>query len=339
MKFRMDWTKPHIMLCLLVVVVFFSLANAENRRVLIVHSSPPGHPWVQGINRAIEKCFDRSDIEYQFRHIGTSRSGNNPRQQRACSLVRQKLETFQPRVVIAVDDDAQALFVKPFVGKSPIQFVFCGVNAEPETYGYPADNVTGILERTYPEQTMLLLKRLMPNIKRVVCISDDSFTSNLVLRRLKARSANRSFPVQVADYIQPPTFTKWVSAVGFYDLKADTDAFLIPFTDTVKQSWNRENMSPSEIMMWTADNIKKPIVGLWPSATDQGALCAVVVDPKEHGTVAALMAKKILAGKKAGQIPIVTHRDGYVIVNLKAASRLKVDVPFSILQSADQIIE
>lgn len=332
-------TKTLAFLCLILFGMAWGQARADNQRVLIVHSSPSGYAWVQDINAAIKARFDQSGIDYRFFYLDTFSNSHASSQQKVCSLAKRAVETFKPQVVIAVDDDAQEFFVKPFVGNSPIQFVFCGVNAEPEAYGYPADNVTGILERTYPAQTMQLLKMIAPQINSVVCISDDSYTSNLVLHRIKSRAADGSFPVRIVDFTQPSTFSKWISAVGFYELKPDIDAFLIPFTESVKQGGKRENMSPFEIMMWTMDNVTKPIVGLWPTAIDHGALCAVVVDPKEHGTVAALMAKKILAGKKAGDIPIVTNQDGYVIVNLKTASKLNIDVPFSVLQSADQIIE
>lgn len=92
-------------------------------------------------------------------------------------------------------------------------------------------------------------------------------------------------------------------------------------------------------MNWTVDNVKKPVVGLWPFSTDDGALCAVVVDPREHGRVAAEMARQIMNGKKAGEIPVKGNKQGYVIVNVKTAQKLGMDVPFNIIESAQKIIE
>lgn len=312
-------------------------ALAHDKRVLVVHSGHPGQTWVEGINAAIKTRFDQSAINYQTIYLNTNQNGRVSLKKEVCSRAFKKLKKYKPQVVIAVDDDAQRYFVKPLLGKTDTQFVFCGVNAEPERYGYPTDNVTGILERTYPDQTLRLLKMILPGTEKVVCLSDDSFTSNLVIPRLKNYPG--TMPIELTSFIQPPNFSNWIELVNFYKRDNDIDAFLIPFTNTVKQDWNQENMSPAEIMMWITDNAAKPIVGLWPSAAEHGALCAVVVDPKEHGTVAALMAKRILSGKKAAEIPIVTNQDGFVVINLKAADRLNIDVPFSVLQSADKIIE
>lgn len=325
---------------LLVALCFcWGTAHADSHRVLVVHSLSPGFAWVQGINTAIKASFDRSGIEYQFFYMNTYENSGVELKEKICAHARKVLKRFKPQVVIAVDDDAQRYFVQPYVGKSPIQFVFCGVNAESETYGYPADNVTGILERTYPAQALELLKKIMPDVATSVALSDESSTSNLVMQRLKGRATDGSFPIQLVGFEQLSTFSQWVTTVKNYEKSVGIDSFLIPIIDTIKQDWDQQNMSPAEMMMWTTDNVTKPIVGLWPSVTDHGALCAVVVDPKEHGKVAALMAKKILSGQKAGQIPMVTNQDGYVIVNLKTAAKLNINVPFSVLQSTDKIIE
>jgi hypothetical protein len=36
---------------------------------------------------------------------------------------------------------------------------------------------------------------------------------------------------------------------------------------------------------------------------------------------------------------MVVNRDGYVIVNLKTADKLGIDVPFEVIQSADRIVQ
>lgn len=325
------------LLCLFAIGFICENAAAKENRVLIVHSAHPGSTWVEGINAAIKAPLDRSAIDHKIIYLNTDQNGGVSTTKKACLRAVKFLNQYRPQVVIAVDDDAQRYFVKPLLGKTDTQFVFCGVNAEPERYGYPADNVTGILERTYPDQALRLLKMILPGAKKAVCLSDDSFNSKLVIPRLKNYPGH--MPIQLTSFIQPPTFSKWIKKVNYYGRDNAIDAFLIPFTNSVKQDWNQKSMSPAEVMMWTADNVTKPIVGLWPSAAEHGALCAVVVDPKEHGTVAALMAKKIISGEKAAQIPIVTNQDGFVVINLKAADRLNIDVPFTVLQCADNIIE
>ena len=60
-------------------------------------------------------------------------------------------------------------------------------------------------------------------------------------------------------------------------------------------------------MIWTVNMTSKTIVGLWHFSANDGALCAVAVDPYEHGKVAVFMARQVLSGKKASDLPIVAN--------------------------------
>ena len=54
-------------------------------------------------------------------------------------------------------------------------------------------------------------------------------------------------------------------------------------------------------------------------------------DLKEHGKIAGLIAKQILSGKKAGDLPLTANKRGYVIVNNAAAVQMGIEVPHAIL--------
>lgn len=307
-------------------------------RVLVVHSYHEEYDWVQGINLALDSSF-KSGVEYRFFYMDTKRRPDETWKRQAAANAKKAIAEYAPQVVIAVDDNAQKYVVKDFVGRSAIQFVFCGVNAKPKTYGYPSSNVTGILERAYPKQVLEMLSRINPKIKNVVWVSDDSQTTRGVLPRVKLKSETNELPLNIIEYAKPSTFAEWKGTIQRYNKARDIHAFLIPLYHTVKNSSGGKSIIPAAVMEWTVKNTTKPIVGFWPFSTDDGALCAVAVDPHEHGKVAALMAKQILSGKSASDIPMVVNQNGFVILNLKTAHQLKMDIPFEVIQSADRIIE
>lgn len=307
-------------------------------RVLVLHSYHEEYDWVQGINEALDSSF-KSGVLHRIFYMDTKRRPDEAWKKQAAANAKKVIAEYAPKVVIAVDDNAQKYVVSDYVGRSKIQFVFCGVNAKPKAYGYPSRNVTGILERAYPKQVLEMLRRINPKIKNVVWVSDDSQTARGVLPRVRDKADSNELPLKIVDYAQPSTFVQWKKTIQRYNKNPGVHAFLIPLYHTVKNNTGEESLLPAAVMEWTVKNTTKPIVGFWPFSTDDGALGAVAVDPHEHGKIAALMAKQILSGKSASNIPMVVNQNGYVILNLKTAHQLDIDVPFEVIQSADKIIE
>lgn len=307
-------------------------------RVLVLHSYHEQYEWVQGINKALVSSF-RSEVAYRMFYMDTKRHPGEAWKRRIAAKAKKAIASYAPQVVIAVDDNAQEYVAKDFAGRSPIQFVFCGVNANPDAYGYPSSNVTGILERAYPNQVLDMLKRIDPRIKNVVWVSDDSQTVLSLLPRIRRKAESHELPLNLIGYALPSTFTQWKKTIHRYNQNTDVHAYLIPLYHTVKNNSGDKSAMASAVMDWTVKNTTKPIVGFWPFSANDGALCTVAVDPQEHGKVAALMTKQILSGKPASSIPIVVNKNGFVILNLKSAHQLNIDVPFEVIQSADEIIE
>lgn len=328
-----------IILTVLLTISIFSSPGMTNGKVLVVHSYHAEYSWVQGLDTAIDEVLNSVGIQSEKMYMDTKRKTSQEWKIKSGQMAQEKMAAMKPAVVITTDDNAQAFFAKNFVGKNESQFVFCGLNADPEKYDFPAANVTGILERTYTDQTLDLLQSVVPSIQEVVYIADDSSTANLVTPRIQAQAKEGKLPIAVNYFERPSTFDQWQAVIKKYNQNASIGAYLIPLYHTVKKTAGGERVPPSEIMRWTVANTNKPVVGLWPFSTDDGALCAVVVDPKEHGHVAAEMAATIVSGKKAGDLKAVTNREGYTIFNLKTAEAKGIEIPFDILENANRIIE
>lgn len=322
----------------IVTLLLWSNGLAQNR-ILIVHSYHNEYDWTRSINDSLEVSFKAAGIPYKIYYMDTKRNAGETWKKKSARKARQIVQEYKPTVVIAVDDNAQAYFVKEYVNKSSIQFVFCGVNAPPESYGYPAANVTGILERAYTIQTLHVLKTLIPSTRKVALVSDYSPTANEVLARVKALTTKINYDIKIVQYHQPIHFSEWKKTIKKLDRDREIDALLIPIYHTVRQDHAQTSVIPSQIMRWTINNTSKPIVGLWPFIINDGGLLAVIIDPHEHGRVAAQMALEIIQqGKKASDIAMRVNREGYVIVNLKNKQHLNFDSSIKIDQIADKVI-
>jgi hypothetical protein len=216
-------------------------------------------------------------------------------------------------VVIAIDDDAQALVGKYYINHPRINWVFAGVNGGVEDYGFVgAKNVTGVFERKQlaaAREAVLAghLKARETQALRIMHLGDQSHSVKL------DDASIRSFDWQPMQYVGSKlvkTYTQWQQAVLAageetdalfisnyrrlvrYDCKVDTkiDPELKDCVDDPKL------VSPREIVAWTEINSPVPIIGGNGFYVEDGGMFAIGPSGFEQGAEAARLAVKIIAG-------------------------------------------
>ena len=115
--------------------------------------------------------------------------------------------------------------------------VFTGVDADPSKYGYPAANVTGVIERPHFKESLALAQRLRP-IKRIAVLSCHDSTSILALGFMKQEQLD----VEVAEWLMVDDFDDWKKAVERFN--HSVDAIVIRSYQAVKKPGSVENMAP-----------------------------------------------------------------------------------------------
>lgn len=88
-----------------------------------------------------------------------------------------------------------------------------------------------------------------------------------------------------------------------------------------------------------ANELKIPVISQMPGAAQRGAIVSLEADPVEQGQMAAEYAARVLGGKKASQLPVVTPKRVDLVVNLKAAKALDLNVPFPVLTAATRVLK
>ncbi|WP_183348136.1 ABC transporter substrate-binding protein [Geomonas paludis] len=94
-----------------------------------------------------------------------------------------------------------------------------------------------------------------------------------------------------------------------------------------------------EKIVHRCNELKIPVISQMPGAAHKGAVVSLEADPVEQGQLAAEYVARILSGKKASQLPVVTPRRVDLIVNLKAARLLDLNVPFPVLSAATRVLK
>ncbi|MGB1288378.1 MAG: ABC transporter substrate-binding protein, partial [Aggregatilineales bacterium] len=135
-----------LLMVLVVVAQDEDTRNFEGKKVLLIDSYHAGYEWSDGTEAGLRSILDNTGIELRVIYMDTKRNTEIEFRENAALEARAEIEAFAPDVVIVAEDNAQEYLVVPYLLGIDLPVVFTGVNWDASTYGYPATNVTGIVE-------------------------------------------------------------------------------------------------------------------------------------------------------------------------------------------------
>ncbi len=319
-------------LSVIAVCILASASALAVDTVLVVHSYHAGYGWTDGIQAGIDEAMKGADAKVEIFYMDAKRKTDPAERVAAGKAALARVAELKPKVVITSDDAAQTFFAKELAGKADAPaVVFNGVNAEASKYGYPAANVTGMLERPHVTQCLEFVQKIIPGAKSVAFISDPGEVTDAMIPYFKSQKQ----PVPIVSYDVATTFAEWKALVAKHQ---DKDAILIHNYQSLKEA-DGKPADPNAVMAWTVANTKKPLVAVFDFAVRDGAVFGITESAKEHGQESGRMASEILAGKKANELPITTAKHGLVLFNLVSAKAIGVEIPFELLELASEKIE
>ncbi len=287
--------------------IFISLVyNINKPIILIIHSYNTDYSWTRDVNEGMKKVLSStSSYNIRWHYMDTKNNPSESHKQRAGLLARRVVDEIKPNIIIAIDDDAQEYVAKYYIDQPGIQIVYSGVNASPEVYGYDrATNVTGIQERlplSGVRDTLVEIQKNNPNLSEIklMHLSDDSGTVQADDEFL-LNFGSKWDPVKLVPSILVHKYSEWQKAVRLAPERAN---FLLISNYRKVYDDSGKLVPATEVMKWTVENSKIPIVGVNGFTVEDGAKFAVATSPFEQGEVAADIAVELLSGKKISELP------------------------------------
>jgi len=251
-----------------------------------------------------------------------------------CEQSYLKYQQRQPAGVITVDDNAQSMFVLPYLKekvKTPV--MFCGVNAEPEKYGYPAANVSGILERPHFSESFAFAQQLVPSIKSVGFIIKESPTGHAHLSQIQRESG--TYSAELSAFKMPKTVAELMTMTE--KLRAQNDALFIAALAGLVDASGKAISEKEGVKIALKSFGNKPTIGDEGYTVKYGALCTVVRTGQEQGQTAARMLLKAMTGTPVFKIPITRNHKGKRVINVTAMTALGIKPRPEILRGAELV--
>ena len=231
------------------------------------------------------------------------------------------IDSWKPDIVIASDDNASKYLIVPYYKDSKIPFVFCGLNWDATVYGFPATNVTGMVEDALYRQTIDILRRFARG-DRIGYLSSDVVTERKALKNISKRFKT-NFTVRFAK-----TFDELKQA--FLELQKETDMILIQECRSVLGFNHRE-------MVQFVNKYTKIPTGALQRYRSQYALLTFAKVGEEQGEYAAKTALEILDGRPVRDIPVVANKKASIYLNMLLAKKLGIKFPLELIENAHLI--
>ena len=305
------------MIIFLIYASFPATIQAAIFKVLVVMSYEQRNPWCMEIKRGIDSALaNNCEITYFYMDTKINLGGGKQKAKEAYSLFKK----LQPDGVITADDNAQSMFVVPYLkDKIKMPVMFCGVNAEAEEYGYPASNVSGILERGHIRESVALLKQLSPSTKTIAFITKNSPSGEALLRQVEKESGAYLLNVTTLTLVRTVKELVTVSE----ELKEQCDVIYMDSTAGIVDEKGNP-LDTKEIIRILENAFSKPIIAGNEYHVEQGALCAVVKTGDEQGRTAAEMLLKAMQGTPVSEIPITVNCRGKRVINVTVMERFGI---------------
>jgi ABC-type uncharacterized transport system substrate-binding protein len=310
--------------CLLLIGVFMAVAesaraeapNYSGKKILFINSYHEGYPWSDGIYRAIESTIRGTGIQLSQFEMDTKRHPSEQAIKMAAESARAMIGRFKPDVVIASDDNASKYLIAPFYKNAPMPIVFCGVNWDASDYGFPTENITGMIEVQLIDQILATLKKYARG-DRIGFIKGDDLSA-----RKEALFYEKRFKLEL-DKRLVTDFSQWKNA--YLDLQEKSDMILVGNSASVV------NWDPVAAKRFVETHTKVP-TGNWDKWMKDYALVTFATVPAEQGQWAARTALKILTGTRPGAIPVVTNKKAEIYRNMRIAKKLKIVFPIEFIR-------
>jgi len=298
----------------------------------------PAHPLIgvalgggqaPGSEEALLRGLHDEGLE-QGQHFDLAYRSTEGRQDKTSAMVREVVG-LKPAVIVSQTtllsvELRRATRKIPIVGTALTDPVGLGLAT---SYAHPGGNVTGVLAAASAQSKLMeLLVDAVPGITKVGLLFNPLNPGNLIgVDRLKSDVSSLAVdlvPVEarVADDLEPAFRRLTEAGVGAVYLAQDA-------------MFAQERKRIADL----AIAARLPTANGFRQFADAGILLAYGSDPADRWRIAGVYAGKILKGAKAGDLPIEQQPKLELVINLKTAKAIGLDLPRSLTARADAVIE
>lgn len=187
---------------------------------------------------------------------------------------------------------------------------------------HPGGNITGTSDVTLYKESLELLKKLVPNAKKVGVLSNPGETNSVFsVNETKKYAADLGLEIVVVGVNNSGEVYQAAKSIS-----KEVDAFYGIPDNTVTAG--------VESLIKATLESKKPLVAFLASDVEKGALASLGTDYIKVGEHTGKIIGEVLEGKNPGDISVQSITDADVFINTETAKAIDVTIPSEILKGA-----
>jgi PAS domain S-box-containing protein len=290
--------------------------ETAREEILILNSYHPGYAWSDDEQAGIIDVLRRLP---DGRHLAKFKQ-----------LFRSKYQNKKFSVVIAMDNPALEFAINnqtELFRNAPI--VFCGINDYKPSLlkGHP--DVTGIAEFLDIPGTIEAMLLLHPAAREIFVTHDYTVTGLAVRKELEALVPRFGAKVRFR-FTDPLTMEELLKELG----RLPKDSLVLDIAFLTDKSYRTFGVTETSKLFYEHSPV--PIYSTFEQRLGFGIVGGKLLSARIHGTNAARIALRVLAGEKASAIPVVLESHSQFMFDYKVISRF--GIPLSALPEGSMVI-
>jgi len=195
------------------------------------------------------------------------------------------------------------------------------------TWGASGTNVTGVSDMLALDKQIELIKKVVPNAKRIGMVYNPGEANSVVV----VEQFKRLLPAAGMMLIE-------ATAPRTVDVSAAARS-LVGKVDAIYTSTDNNVVFTYEALVKVAGDAKIPLIASDTDSVKRGAVAALGVDYFDLGRQTGRIAARILNGEDPGTIPSETGKNLQLFLNTSAAAKQGVTLSPELIESATTVIE
>jgi hypothetical protein len=271
---------------LIAFIVLLGFFNATKPRILVLHSAGADSSWARQVDRGMREALDRNrrplSVEWNYLGVDSPVAANRFREAQA--QAHRAIARFNPDVLIAVDDEANSLVARDYVGRERPRILYVSLNRPPSDFGFiGAPNVSGIAEylplKAVRDAVGAMFSGRNP---RVHVLGVDNETGRAEMEQVKTFSWG---PLQTGETALVSQAVEWHD---FVKRTSSGDVLLLLGTKDLPDEYGV--MTAAEINRWTEENAPALPIGTQVNFVEDGGGLGFSPPPDDNGEKAIELA-------------------------------------------------
>ncbi|MFO7781140.1 MAG: ABC transporter substrate binding protein [Spirochaetia bacterium] len=312
------WNRPVKLMIIGLAAAFTLLAASDTyaqseNRVLVLHSYGLDFKWTLDLDAAIREVLEHDPESTTTVHsevLDAKYHGNSAYMEDLASFLERKYRTWSFDVIIATDNYALD-FVKYARERlwPSVPLVFAGINDYSPELVAGMEKTTGVAEELSVERTIEEIRRLFPNRKRLLILSDRTATSDRNVSLVLGALAGYKLAATVHHPVTIESLERIETEFG-----RDTIALLVGLVRNeagTPLDFHRSGMHVSR-------TLDVPVFSLWDFYMGTGIAGGYMTSGWQQGLYAARLARRILDGEDPDEIAVVEESPNLPVFDLEA---------------------